>query len=176
MVWGIQVLVPEVYERDCCCETGFPVGCVATICRVAVTIATSGIRLVAGRHKLAAGIIVITTVELSGDCETGSFNYYGDRDYRLTCTWDALNGPMLVRMSSLSEEIIARLCTITVTPMSFVLAKAQPWLQTWSDRVQFRQSSVLVLTSLFDVPSEGYVNTDIIGLRCIGLEGRRFLG
>ena len=57
----------------------------------------------------------------------GSFSYYDDRDYRLTSTWDALYGPMLTGMLSLGEEIIALFCTITLTLMSFVLAKARPW-------------------------------------------------
>ena len=71
MVWGIQVLVSEVCGRDSCCGTGVPVGCVATICRVVVTIATYGIGSVVGHHRLVAGVVVVTVVDLGGVCETG---------------------------------------------------------------------------------------------------------
>lgn len=40
-----------------------PIGCVATICRVAVTIATYAIVSVAGRHRLAVGVAVVAAVD-----------------------------------------------------------------------------------------------------------------
>ncbi|CAI9278598.1 unnamed protein product [Lactuca saligna] len=90
-----------------------------------VTIATCGIESVAGCNRLAAGVAFVAVVELDGVCEIGVRFY--------TSTWDAMNGPTLAGMLSLGEEVIALLCTITVTPMSFALVKARPLLQTWSD-------------------------------------------
>ena len=69
MVWGIQVRISEVCGRDCYYGTGVRVSCVATIYGVVVTIATGRIGMIAGRHRLAAKIVVVTVVELGGDCE-----------------------------------------------------------------------------------------------------------
>ena len=61
----------EACGRYYCCGIGVPVGCVTTICRVAIMIATCGIGSVIRRHRLTAGISTITDVELGGVCETG---------------------------------------------------------------------------------------------------------
>lgn len=47
-VWGIQVPVPETYEKDCCCDAGIYVCCVVMICRVIVTIAICWVVLLLG--------------------------------------------------------------------------------------------------------------------------------
>lgn len=43
----------EVCGKDCCCEAGISIFCVAMICRVVVTIATCGVVPAVGRHRLA---------------------------------------------------------------------------------------------------------------------------
>ncbi|CAI9265802.1 unnamed protein product [Lactuca saligna] len=58
--------------------------------KVAFTIATGRIRLVAGRHRLAVGIVVATAVELGGVCETGLSTKMESRS--LVDVWDGLSG------------------------------------------------------------------------------------
>lgn len=45
--------MPEVHGKDCCCEIEIPVYYVAMICRGVVTIATCGVVLAIGRHRVA---------------------------------------------------------------------------------------------------------------------------